>query len=250
MGGPSDTSRTLAQFGPTTATSPRAPDPCAIARQRQPSYISLVAVRITPVSLANAITMKLSTVLSGLALAGLTSAAERTAAVYIQPVLASAPAPILLAEITYDPYLPAEATVSSFEFPELESLLDAKNLRIGVYSPSAKSWESSTSIASVQNFGKGYSPHIILNVDQTGDVVGAALKGVRIDAGQTRDFGPKAVVRVTQKGEQVALNAPVKLSPEGKAKVEEQPKTLLQKYWWLIGIVVLLTLTGGGGDGK
>ncbi|KAH8195034.1 hypothetical protein TruAng_010806 [Truncatella angustata] len=194
--------------------------------------------------------MKLSSILSSLALATLASAAERTAAIYIQPVLSSAPAPALLAEITYDPYLPSEASVSSFEFPDLESLQAAKNFRVGVYSPSSRTWESSASIASVANFGKGYSPHIILSVDQSGDVQGAALKGVRIDAGQTRDFGPKAVIRVAEKGEQVSLNKPVKLTPEGKLKDEQQEKTFLQKYWWLIGIVMVLTLTGGGGDGK
>lgn len=174
--------------------------------------------------------MKLTTVISSLAFAGFASAVERTAAIYVQPVLSSAPAPVLLAEVTYDSYLPLEASIASFEFPELDSFGDAKNLRVGVYSPYTKSWESSTSVASVQNFGKGYSPHVILSVDQSGDVLGAALKGVRIDAGQTRDFGPKAVVRVTEKGEQVALNKPIKLSPEGKSKVEEQEKTFLQKY--------------------
>ncbi|KAK6193594.1 hypothetical protein LQW54_012312 [Pestalotiopsis sp. IQ-011] len=196
--------------------------------------------------------MKLPTLLPSLLLAaGLASAAERTAAVYIQPVLSSAPAPVLLAEIAYDPYLPSEATVASFEFPDLEAFGEAKNVRVGVWSPSTKSWEGSASVASVQNFGKGYSPHVVLTVDPSsgGDVVGAALQGVRIDAGQTREFGPKAVVRVAGRGEQVALNAPVKLSPDGKKKEEETEKTFLQKYWWLIGIVVLLSMTGGG-DGK
>ncbi|ETS77495.1 hypothetical protein PFICI_11369 [Pestalotiopsis fici W106-1] len=196
--------------------------------------------------------MKLPTLFSGLLLAGLASAAERTAAVYIQPVLSSAPAPVLLAQVTYDPYLPSEASISNFEFPDFEEsgFGEARSVRVGVWSPSTQSWSGSASVASIQNFGKGYSPHVILHVNQgSGDVVGAALRGVRIDAGQTRDFGPKAVVNVVGKGEQVALNAPVKLTPDGKKREEETEKTFLQKYWWLIGIVVLLSMTGGG-DGK
>ncbi|KAF2999588.1 hypothetical protein E8E14_006172 [Neopestalotiopsis sp. 37M] len=199
--------------------------------------------------------MKVPTLLSSLLLAGLASAAERAAAVYIQPVLSSAPAPVLLAQVTYDPYLPSEATITSFEFPDLDEdsgsgFGEARSVRVGVWSPETQSWQGSASVASIQNFGKGYSPHVLLHVDQgSGDPVGAALRGVRIDAGQTRDFGPQAVVSVVGRGEQVALNAPVKLSPDGKKREEETEKTFLQKYWWLIGIVVLLSMTGGG-DGK
>jgi hypothetical protein len=175
--------------------------------------------------------MKLSTILSGLAALALSSvatAAERKAAIYIQPISTTPSTPALLAEISYDPALASEASIASFEFPELAD--DVENVRIGVYSPWSKTWESSTSVASVANFGKGYSPHLILSVGAQGDVVGAACRGVRIDAGQTRDFGPKAVVRVTEPGAQVELNKPVVLSPEGKKAGEPEEKTMLQKY--------------------
>ena len=79
--------------------------------------------------------------------------------------------------------------------------------------------------------------------------MGAALKGVRIDAGQTRDFGPKAVVLVDRLGSQPELNKPVVLAPNGK-KVEPEPeKTMLQKYWWVLAIGLFLAVSGGG-DGK
>ncbi|KAI1376186.1 hypothetical protein F4677DRAFT_99463 [Hypoxylon crocopeplum] len=180
-----------------------------------------------------------------LALASLASAADRTAAIYIQPVSQSSVAPAPLAEIRYDPEAVAsDAEVVSYEAPEIPD--EAQLVRIGVYNPSAKRWESSTSVASVDNFGKGYSPTVILSVDRKGDVFGAALRGVRIDAGQTRDFGPQALVLVSEPGKQPELNKPVVLSPEGKNVVPEE-KTFFQKYWWLLGIVVLLTMTGGGG---
>ncbi|OTA53436.1 hypothetical protein K449DRAFT_390270 [Hypoxylon sp. EC38] len=193
--------------------------------------------------------MRFSSLISGLAalvLASLVSAADRTAAIYIQPVSLSPAAPAPLAEIRYDPAVAAsDAEILSYEAPEIPD--DTKLVRIGVYNPSTKQWESSTSVASVENFSKGYSPTLILSVDQRGDVISAALRGVRIDAGQTRDFGPQARVLVTEPGKQPELNKPIVLSPEGKNVVEEE-RTFLQKYWWLIGIVVLMTMTGGGGE--
>ncbi|KAI1135243.1 hypothetical protein F5Y05DRAFT_394922 [Hypoxylon sp. FL0543] len=184
--------------------------------------------------------------LMGLALASLASAADRTAAIYIQPVSQAPAAPAPLAEIRYDPAAAASpAEVISYEAPEIPD--EARLVRVGAYDPSAKRWASSTSVASVENFSKGYSPTLILSVDQKGDVLGAALRGVRIDAGQTRDFGPQALVLVTEPGKQPELNKPVVLSPEGKDAVQDE-RTFFQKYWWLIGIVVIMTLTGGGGE--
>ena len=173
--------------------------------------------------------MKISSVFSGLtalALASLVSA-ERTAAIYIQPISQSSATPAPLAEIRYDLAAAApEAEVLSYEAPELPD--EAKLVRIGIYDPKAKQWESSTSVASVANFGKGYSPTVILSVDRNGDAFSAALRGVRIDAGQTRDFGPQALVLVTEPGKQPELNKPIVLSPEGTTVVPEE-KTFFQK---------------------
>ncbi|KAI1766621.1 hypothetical protein GGR53DRAFT_486008 [Hypoxylon sp. FL1150] len=196
--------------------------------------------------------MKLSSIISGLtalALASIASADDRTASIYIHPISSQSPiAPVSLAQIRYDPSSAAsDAEVISYEAPELPE--DARLVRVGVYNPAAKQWESSISVASVDNFGKGYSPTIVLSVNQEGNVFGAALKGVRIDAGQTRDFGPQALVLVTEPGKQPELNKPVVLSPEGAQAVPEE-KSFLQKYWWLIGIFVLLTMSGGGGGGE
>ncbi|KAI1083889.1 hypothetical protein F5B20DRAFT_576823 [Whalleya microplaca] len=195
--------------------------------------------------------MRPSTFFSGLAalaLASFAHADDRTAALYIQPVSHSPAEPAPFAEIRYDAAAAADAHVVSYEAPEIPD--EARLVRIGVYDPSTKQWASSTSVASVDNFAKGYSPTVVLSVDLKGDVVGAALRGVRIDAGQTRDFGPQALVLVTQPGRQPDLNKPIVLSPEGK-KVEPEEKTFFQKYWWLIGIVVLMTMSGGGGgEGK
>ncbi|KAK8039150.1 hypothetical protein PG993_007561 [Apiospora rasikravindrae] len=205
------------------------------------------------------------------ALTGLAAAAERTVPIYIQPVAIAPPAPVLLGEVVYDEALlagadPASAArVTSFEYPSDLLSPDNENdeseeqerevprkVRVGAWDTAAKSWASSTSLASTANFDKGFAPHFVLTVDPSsgGDVVGVVLKGVRIDAGQTRDFGPQVVLRTAEPGSQIELNKPVVLSPEGRKVAEEPEKTLLQKYWWIIGIVLMLTLTGGGGEGK
>ncbi|KAK6845173.1 hypothetical protein PG990_003526 [Apiospora arundinis] len=213
------------------------------------------------------------TLFSGLAaLTGLAAAAERTIPIYIQPVTVSPPAPVLLGEVVYDDavLLPASGPdvaapkVTSFEYPsDLLSPEDdegqgqqreaPRHVRVGAWDPVAKSWASSTSLASTANFDKGFAPHFVVTLDSPvagkSDVAGVVLKGVRIDAGQTRDFGPQVVLRTAEPGSQVELNKPIVLSPEGRKVAEEPEKTLLQKYWWVIGIVLVLTLTGGG-DGK
>ena len=70
---------------------------------------------------------------------------------------------------------------------------------------------------------------ITLTLDLQGNVVGVSVKSARVDAGQTRDFGPKVRVVRMKRGSGPGLNRPVVLSPEGKAPVEEVEKTLLQK---------------------
>ncbi|KAK0634875.1 hypothetical protein B0T17DRAFT_483097 [Bombardia bombarda] len=201
--------------------------------------------------------MRLPLILSALLAATATAAAaeslQTAVPIFIQPITSPETAPTLLAEVRYDaasptssssPEPPTAAEVSSYEAPEIPDA--AKLLRIGVYDRAAARWASSTSVISVDNFGKGYSPHFVVSVDdKEGNVVGVACRGVRIDAGQTRDFGPQAAVVVTGRGKQPELNKPVVLSPQGR-KVEVEEKTLLQKYWWVLGLVVLFLVTGGG----
>lgn len=178
------------------------------------------------------------------AAASVVTAQPQTAQIYIQPLGASSsnasPAP--LAEITYDlsssgsespstEY--SQAEVISYEVPDLPDT--ASLVRIGLYDPSRKEWIGATSAASVENFGKGYSPHFLVNVvspegNKKAELLGASLKGVRIDAGQTRDFGPQVKLVVASRGKQPELNRPVVLSPEGKKVNEKEEKTFLQKF--------------------
>jgi len=172
--------------------------------------------------------MRLLSLASALLWAALARADVRSASVYIQPVGSTA-APSLLAEIKYDVLEPSSAEVSSFEAPELPE--DASLVRIGIYDTKTKSWISSTSVASVDNFSKGYSPHFVLSVDGQGNYLGASCKGVLVDAGVTRDFGPQVAVIASTPGKQPELNKPVVLSPEGRTVEPPEEKSLLQKYF-------------------
>ncbi|KFH44662.1 hypothetical protein ACRE_045100 [Hapsidospora chrysogenum ATCC 11550] len=188
--------------------------------------------------------MLVAALLSALCAATLAVADPRTAQIYIQP-LATSTKPEPLAEISYDTLSLDATSVVAYEAPELPETADL--VRIGLYDPKSSRWISGTTVASADNFSKGYSPHLLLTVDAQGEVLSAACKGVRVDAGQTRDFGPQAAVLVEGKGKQPDLNKPVVLSPEGR-KVEEQEKTFLQKYWWMIAIAGFLALSGGGAE--
>ncbi len=185
--------------------------------------------------------MRIATLLS-VVLAGAvaTAAAEgRTAPVYFQAITSPEMAPVFLADITYEPSSPIDTAaaktlaseVTAYEPPEVPD--GAKLLRIGVYDRAAGRWQSSTSVLAADNFSKGYSPHFILTVDEEGEeanYLGVACRGVRIDAGHTRDFGPQVVVRAADRGKQPELNKPVVLSPEGRKVEPLVEKTFLQKY--------------------
>lgn len=164
----------------------------------------------------------------------------RTVSIYVQPVVttssssaasASPASPSLLAEIQYDVSSDplAAAAVSSYEAPDIPKE-GAELVRIGIFDPRTQAWASSTSVTAAANFGKGFSPHLVLSVDAAGNYLGVSVRGVAIDAGATRDFGPQARVLVSRPGKQVEPNRPVVLSPEGRKVAPEEEKTFLQKY--------------------
>ena len=157
--------------------------------------------------------------------AAASSAFIDSTAVYIQPVGSSSIS--LLADVHYNPSTLA-AEIESYEAPDIPE--DAEFVRIGIYDKSTKSWTSSISVTSVESFEKGYSPTIVLSLASPGELLGVTFKSGMIDAGQTRDFGPKVKVVKTMSGKKVELNRPVVLSKEGKLEPEVVEKTFLQRY--------------------
>ncbi|PHH61974.1 hypothetical protein CDD81_7665 [Ophiocordyceps australis] len=177
------------------------------------------------------------------------NAEVRVVQVYVQPLESpSSWPPSPLAQVSYDFASPSSSYLTAYEAPEL---LDSTELvRIGFYDAASDHWVSGSTVAAADNFAKGYSPTLALTVDSSGEAISVSCRGVRIDAGHTRDFGPKVILLAEERGAQPVLNKPVVLSPEGKKVEAEQEKTFLQKYWWMIGIGLFLALSGGGGGDK
>jgi hypothetical protein len=145
--------------------------------------------------------------------------------IYIEPLSPSS-SPSVLAEIRYNPST-LSASISSYEQPNLSP--DSKLVRIGIYDPAASKWKSSTSLTSAESFSKGYKPTFVVNLDAQGDVLGVSVSSGKIDAGQTREFAPKVIMKSMGRAKGPELNKPVVLSPEGKVSTPEPEKTLLQK---------------------
>jgi hypothetical protein len=149
-----------------------------------------------------------------------------TTTIYVQPIDSRSSPITPLADVQYDPSS-LSAEISSFNAPALSP--ETNLVRIGIYDPVRHAWESSTSVTSVNSFRKDYAPILILSLDARGDVVGVSCKSWKIDAGQTRDFGPKIkVMRMTQ-GKRPELNRPIVVSNEGLVEGEVPEKTLFQK---------------------
>ena len=98
---------------------------------------------------------------------------------------------IPLAEIQYDPFT-LIAEFVSFDAPELSS--EANLIRIGICDTATQVWKSSTSVTSVDSFSKGYAPIIVLSLDIMEMSLESPIRVLKVDAGQTRDFGPKVKV--------------------------------------------------------
>ncbi|KAL2066198.1 hypothetical protein VTL71DRAFT_2269 [Oculimacula yallundae] len=163
----------------------------------------------------------------------------------IQPITPNS-LPVELASIKFNPSTLSSEILSyeSPSFPDTSSQL----LRVGIYDASTSTWKSSTSVTSVETFAKGYAPTIVLNLDAQGGIVGVSVKSSAIDAGQTRDFGPKVRIVKMREGAKPVLNRPVVLSAEGKVEEVPTEKTLLQKYWWVLAGGVVIMLTTGGSE--
>jgi len=176
--------------------------------------------------------------------AGSSSEVTDSTTIYLEPIgLTASITPLV--EIKYNPST-LFAEIVSYAAPELPS--DVELVRLGVHDVATSSWKSSTSVTSAESFSKGYSPTIILSLDAQGGIIGVTCRSGKIDAGQTRDFGPKVKVVKMSTGKKPVLNKPIVVSPEGKVAADEPEKTLLQKYWWVLLGVAVLALTGGGGD--
>ncbi|KAH0126111.1 hypothetical protein KCU67_g17495, partial [Aureobasidium melanogenum] len=51
-----------------------------------------------------------------------------------------------------------------------------------------------------------------------------------------------------RQGPQVAFDKPIVVNQQGEQEDKEPEKTFLQKYWWAIGLFLLVQVVMGGGD--
>jgi hypothetical protein len=160
-----------------------------------------------------------------------------TATIYIQPLISDSA--YHLASISYNPstlsaslltYEPPTDLLPSPYPPDDTPLNPHDDLAlIGIYDKTTSSFKSSTSLLSLSNFEKGFRPTILLTLDAQGAVLGVTVKSGVIDAGATRDFGPRVEVRRSVGGKRPVLGPNVVLSKEGKVEAEVVEKTFLQK---------------------
>lgn len=130
-----------------------------------------------------------------------------------------------LAKVQYDSST-LDAELISYDSPGLDP--GVKLVRLGIYDSVEKLWSSSTTVTSAESFSKGYLPTIVITIDLQGDILSVSCESAAIDAGQTRDFGPKVNVVRTVEGKAPELNKPVVLK-EGVVEGEVPEKTLLQR---------------------
>jgi hypothetical protein len=149
--------------------------------------------------------------------------------IYIEPIDPTdfSPTPATaLAEIKYNPST-LDAKLLSFEAPEIPP--NTRFVRIGTWDAAANTWKSATSMTSAETFARGFRPTLVVTLDANGGVLGVSCKSGAIDAGQTRDFAPRVLVRKGAAPKQPELNTPVVLSKEGKVEEPAPEKTMLQK---------------------
>lgn len=129
-----------------------------------------------------------------------------SAKIYIQP-LSSAAAPTQLVEIRYNPSTLLDTELVNYQPPLAKNEKGAEEkFRIGLWDAKSGEWKSATALTSGANFERGYRPTIVLTLDARGEVLGVGCKGAKVQAGVTRDFGPRVVVRKGVEGVQPILN--------------------------------------------
>jgi hypothetical protein len=145
--------------------------------------------------------------------------------VCVQSIGSTSPDLTSLAEIRYNT---SNAEFLSYEAPYFSP--QTSLVRIGICDTTGQSWLSSLTVTSAESFSKAYSPNIVLSLDTQGNIIGAACRGVKVDAAHTRDFGPKVKVVQMKEGKKPDLNKPILASKEGRLEEDIQEKTFVQKY--------------------
>ncbi|KAI5249179.1 hypothetical protein E4T42_05344 [Aureobasidium subglaciale] len=171
------------------------------------------------------------------ALAAATADSIRTTDVFAWPL--TAPAPLPFAKVSYS-WPSLNATVDSYTAPAVRS---DETVRVGVHR--ADDWVGIAT--SGANFGATKNPALRLFVDSEGNVWHVGFSTAAVKASE----GSLAVEIVPlHQGPQVAFDKPIVVNQQGEPEAKEPEKSFLQKYWWAIGLFILVQVVMGGGDSK
>lgn len=187
-----------------------------------------------------------------------TTVAASTLTLYISSVPhnqnaapAPIPSPIPLAQISYDPHA-ATAELSSYT-PPTGAYTPEHLLKLGILTPgpvkNGQEGEWHGILTSAASFDTQYKKTFTLWVDERGEVYHVGFStSARANGGQGEADKDEVAVEVVKRsaGPVPALNRPVVLNAEGKLDGKEPEKSFLQKYWWAIGIFLLIQMIAGG----
>ncbi|KAF2872225.1 hypothetical protein BDV95DRAFT_571796 [Massariosphaeria phaeospora] len=185
--------------------------------------------------------------LSKLLLLPVAVASSLTVYVHSVPAAASSkaapiPSPIPLAQIDYDAATSA-GSLTSYT-PPTGAFTPEHLLRICLTDSKSGSWRGV--VTSAASFGEQYTKKFTIHVDDKGEPYHVGF------GTSARDAGDEIMIEIVKRGAgpKPVLNKPIVLNAEGKLDDKEPEKTFLQKYWWAIGLFVLVQFVAGGSGDK
>ncbi|KAF2645088.1 hypothetical protein P280DRAFT_391327 [Massarina eburnea CBS 473.64] len=175
-------------------------------------------------------------------------AVASTVTIYLHPIPDSTiskssviPSPVPLASVDYD-LETSTGSVTSYTPPH-GSYSAEHFLRVGLHDATSNSWKGV--VTSAASFADQYKRKFVVHVDEKGEVYHVGFSATAKDNGEeTREVEVEVVKRGV--GPKPVLNKPVVLNAEGKIDSKEPEKTFLQKYWWAIGLFLLVQVVAGG----
>ncbi|KAF2165655.1 hypothetical protein M409DRAFT_23945 [Zasmidium cellare ATCC 36951] len=165
---------------------------------------------------------------------------ERNVDIFAWPLSASKPQ--TLAKVSFTAH---NASIKSFNSPSIPGTDDI--VRVGFYHPSG-SWSGIATAAS--NFATEKSKKLQLHVKGNGELYQVGFKAgdetPKTKGSKAKENLLVEVVKI-KPGPVPQLNKPVVVNEDGTTGDKEPEKTFLQKYWWAIGLFLLLQVVIGGG---
>ncbi|KXT15122.1 hypothetical protein AC579_6460 [Pseudocercospora musae] len=165
---------------------------------------------------------------------------QRSTDILAWPLSASTPT-----KLTTVSYTSTNATLKGYDFPKIPD--HEEIVRVGFYHKSGK-WSGIAT--SAKNFAIINPMRLILHVKDNGELYHVGFKAndpiTRAEGKpDTSDWLNVEVVKI-RPGPVPALNKPVVVTADGQVEGKEPEKTFLQKYWWAIGLFLLLQVVMGG----